>query len=157
MPWWPFYHSVATMHVVGEMALRLASSQLEKAHAMITRKLSNDVIADAIGCSPRAVRGIRSRVRRYGMPTAPVNRVGRRKSLTPLMRDALFEQLTRQPDMLRHEMIAFLSGRFGVVVSPTTVSRTLKAERWSRKTSRRVAGQRYPDLRGLYLYKLIEC
>jgi transposase len=59
--------------------------------------------------------------------------------------------------MFRDEMIDFLSDRFGLEVSPTTMSRMLKTERWSRKTNGRVARQRNSDLRELYLYKLSDC
>lgn len=73
------------------------------------------------------------------------------------MRDTLFEQLVKRPDMFREEMISFLDDRFGVQVSPTTMSRMLKTEKWSRKTNGRAAKQRNPDLRELYLYKLSDC
>jgi hypothetical protein len=53
------------------------------------------------------------------------------------MRDALFDQLTIRPDMFRYEMINILYDGFGLEVSPTTISRTLKTERWSRKTNGR--------------------
>jgi transposase len=54
-------------------------------------------------------------------------------------------------------MIDFLYDRFDLEVSPTTISRTLKTERWSRKTNGRVAKQRNLDLREFYLYKLSDC
>jgi transposase len=135
----------------------LVKSQREQIHAMILRKLPNNVISKAVGCSDRAVRRIQARLRRFGTTTSPPNRVGREMKITPLMRDALFEQLVKQPDMFRYEMIDFLYNTFGLEVSPTTISRTLKTERWSRKTNGRVAKQRNPDLRELYLYKLSDC
>jgi hypothetical protein len=73
------------------------------------------------------------------------------------MRDALFEQLAKRPDMFREEMIRFLNDGFGVEVSFTTLSQILKTKRTSRKTNGRVAKQRNPDLRELYLYKLSDC
>lgn len=73
------------------------------------------------------------------------------------MRDALFGQLAKRPDMFRYEIIDFLYDSFGLEVSPTTISRTLKTERWTRKTNGRVAKQRNSDLRELYLYKLSDC
>ncbi|EAQ88761.1 hypothetical protein CHGG_05380 [Chaetomium globosum CBS 148.51] len=59
--------------------------------------------------------------------------------------------------MFRYEMIDFLYDSFGLEVSPTTISRTLKTERWTRKTNGRVAKQRNLELRELYLYKLSDC
>jgi hypothetical protein len=44
-------------------------------------------------------------------------------------------------------MINFLYDRFGLEVSPTTISRMLKTEKWSKKTNGRVAKQRNSDLR----------
>jgi transposase len=117
------------------MAPQLAASRREQIHAMILRKLPNNVITEAVGCSERAVRRIQARLRRFGTTTSPPNRVGREMKMTPLMRDALFEKLTKQPDMFRYEMIDFLYDRFGLEVSPTTISRTLKTERWPRKTN----------------------
>ena len=124
---------------------------------MILRDLPNDVIAETVECSERAVRRIRSRLQRFGTTTSPLNRVGRQSKITPLMRDALLEQLANRPDMFRYEMIDFLYDSFGLEVSPTTISRTLKTERWTRKTNGRVAKQRNPELRELYLYKLSDC
>jgi transposase len=139
------------------MAPQLAPSQREQIHAMILRDLPNDVIAETVECSERAVRRIRSRLQRFGTTTSPSNRVGRESKITPLMRDALLEQLANRPDMFRYEMIDFLYDSFGLEVSPTTISRTLKTERWTRKTNGRVAKQRNPELRELYLYKLSDC
>lgn len=83
------------------MAPQLAPSQREQIHAMILRELPNDMIAETAECSERGVRRIRSRLRRFGTTTSPPNRVGREAKLTPLMRDALFEQLAKQPGMFR--------------------------------------------------------
>ncbi len=139
------------------MAPQLAPSQREQIHGMLLRQLPRNKIAETVGCSERAVRRIRSRLQRYGTTTSPPNRVGRHQKITPLMRDALFEQLAKRPDMFRYEMIHFLYDRFDLEVSPTAMSRMLKTEGWSRKTNRRVAKQRNPDLRELYLYKLSDC
>ena len=124
---------------------------------MILRKLPSHEIANAASCNERAVRRIQSRLRRFGTTTAPPNRVGRRTKLNPLMRDTLLEQLAKRLNMFQYEMITFLYDAFGVDVSLITVSRTLKAAKWSTKTSRYVAKQRNPNLRELYLYKLSDC
>jgi transposase len=134
-------------HCSVSMAPQLAPSQREQIHAMILRGVPNSDIAGTVGCNERAIRRIQSRLRRYGTTTSPPNRIGRERKITPLMRDALFEQLTKQPDMFRYEMINFLYDRFGLEVSPTTISRMLKTEKWSKKTNGRVAKQRNSDLR----------
>ena len=127
------------------MAPQLAPSQREQIHAMTLRQLPRDAIAETVECSERAVRRIRSRLRRFGTTTSPPNRVGRKAKITPLMRDALFEELVKRPDMFRYEMAHFLHNTFGLEVSPTSISRTLKTERWTRKTNGRVAKQRFQD------------
>jgi hypothetical protein len=75
------------------MAPQLAPSQREQIHAMLLPQFPNNKVAETVGCSERAVRRIRSRLRRFGTTTSPSNRVGRRRKITPLMRDALFEEL----------------------------------------------------------------
>ncbi len=139
------------------MAPQLAPSQREQIHGILLRQLPNNEIAETVGYSERAVRKIRSRLQRYRTTTSPSNRVGRHRKITPLMRDALFEQLAKRPDMFRYEMIHFLHDRFGLEVSFTATSRMLKTEGWLRKTNRCITKQQNLDLRELYLYKLSDC
>jgi hypothetical protein len=54
-------------------------------------------------------------------------------------------------------MISFLRNEFEVEVSPSTITRLLKAVDQSRKAIGRVAEQQDPNLRDLYLYKLSDC
>jgi transposase len=136
------------------MAPRLSFAQRARIHALILRKLPNSEIADTVRCTERAVRRIRSRLGRFGTTTAPSNRVGPDPKITPFIRHALCEQLSEKPGMLRREMVAFIYDRFGVEVSESTITRTLKAQSWSRKTIRRVANQRNPALRDFYHYRL---
>jgi hypothetical protein len=84
------------------MAPQLAPSQREQIHAMILRELPNDAIAETVECSERVVRRIRLRLRRFGTTTNPPNRVGREAKITPLMRDVLFEELVKRPNMFRY-------------------------------------------------------
>jgi hypothetical protein len=56
--------------------------------------------------------------------------------------------------MFRYEMVAFLYEQFGVVVSASSITQTLQAIGWSRKTNRRAVKQRNQDLQALYFYKL---
>lgn len=70
------------------------------------------------------------------------------------MQEILRKQLLKEPDLFRYEIITFLYEQSGVEVSPSTISRTLKAMGWSRKTARRVAQQRDDELRDLYLHRV---
>lgn len=51
-------------------------------------------------------------------------------------------------------MALFLWDEFEILVTTSTISRTLKSIGWSKKTARRVAMGRVADLRDLYLYDL---
>jgi hypothetical protein len=51
-------------------------------------------------------------------------------------------------------MVSFISTEFNVDVSESTITRALKAQKWSRKTIRRVAIQRNSSLRDFYHYRL---
>ncbi|KAK4446491.1 hypothetical protein QBC34DRAFT_148344 [Podospora aff. communis PSN243] len=98
------------------MAPRLSSAQRTRIHSLILRRLANCEIADIVRCTERAVRRIRARLDRFGATTAPANRAGPDPKMTPVIRNALFEQLTQRPVMLRREMAAFVYNRFGVEV-----------------------------------------
>lgn len=70
------------------------------------------------------------------------------------MQEILRKQLLLQPDMFQCEMTAFLYDKTGVEVSLSTMSRTLRAMGWSRKTCRRIAQQQDKQLRNFYLRKV---
>jgi transposase len=70
------------------------------------------------------------------------------------MLDALREQLLEKPVQCLDEMVLFLWDEFEVPVFTLAVSRALKSIGWSKKTCRRVAKGRNPDLRDFYMYKL---
>lgn len=56
--------------------------------------------------------------------------------------------------MYQDEMIVFLWDEFDVLVTAHSISRALASAGWSKKTARRVALERNPDLRDFYLYNL---
>lgn len=51
-------------------------------------------------------------------------------------------------------MAVSLWDEFDVLVSPSSISRALRSINWSKKTARRVAQERNPDLRDFYLHNL---
>jgi len=138
------------------MAPNLAAAQREQIHAMIQAgHFTADQIAQVAGCSSRSVKAIRSNVRAFGNPRAPFTApVGRSRIITPVMFDALKELLLRKPDRQLDELAAFLQDDFDVEVSKSTISRTLKAEGWSKKTIRRKAREQNADLRDKYAHEL---
>ncbi|RKL06525.1 hypothetical protein BFJ70_g16992 [Fusarium oxysporum] len=96
----------------------------------------------------------KARYRLFESTKAPPNRVGRYKKVTRYNRDALLGNLADHPTTDRSEMVTFLHDEFEDEVSLSTISRLLKDARWTRKGCHRVAQQRNPQLRNLYLYKL---
>jgi hypothetical protein len=80
---------------------------------------------------------------------------GRRPlSVTPIMLEALREHLLEKPDRYLDEIAVFMWDEFVALVLATTISRMLKAARWSKKACRRVADVHNADLRSHYLYNL---
>ncbi|CZS75078.1 unnamed protein product [Fusarium graminearum] len=136
------------------MAPRLSDADHEMMEAMIQRGETTKQIAQAIPCDPRTVRKAKARYRLFESTKAPPNRVGRYKKVTPYKRDALLDRLAGHPTTDRSEMVTFLRDEFEDEVSLSTISRLLKDARWTRKNCHRVARQRNPELRDLYLYKL---
>jgi predicted transcriptional regulator len=72
------------------MAPNLANSQRRMIHDMIlSNELTAAQMADAAGCSVRAVKYIRSNLRAFGSVEALWNGGGRPRSVTPIMLEAL--------------------------------------------------------------------
>ncbi|QPC62912.1 hypothetical protein HYE67_005143 [Fusarium culmorum] len=138
------------------MAPRLSDTNHKKIQAMIQRGEATKQIAQAIPCDPRTVRKARARYRLFESTKAPANHVGRHRKVTPYKRDALLNRLADHPTTDRSEMIIFLRDEFKDNVSLSTISHLLKDARWTRKNCHRIAQQRTPQLRDLYLYKLFK-
>ena len=109
------------------MAPQLTPEKKDQIRNMLVEGRSITKIATFILYTERAVYRTQSTLRRLSTATAPANRIGPDPKITPLMRDTLRRELVRKPDMLRCEMVAFLQKRFDVDVSPTRITRPLKA------------------------------
>jgi transposase len=122
------------------MAPNLAPSKHILIRDMIEdRGFTNEQIADAASCTDRTVKAIDRNIRIFGSTTAPANRGGRPRSITPVMLDSLLEYLSRKPDLYLEEMVAYLWDEFGVHATKSSISRTLRSAGWSKKNNRRVA------------------
>lgn len=133
------------------MAPPLSPIQHVQIRHMMSDSPFNDVeIARIAKCTHRAVRRIRSKLRRPGPSPA---RHGRSK-INPAMLKALQAKLARDADMYQEEMVDFLWEAFEVPVSRQTVGNALKEAKWSNKTIRRVARERNQSLRDFYWYKM---
>ena len=103
------------------------------------------------GCSIHAVASIRDNTSVFGASEAPTQRAGPPSSITPEMRHALCEFLSKRSDRYLEEMRAYMHATSGVLVSVSTISRTLKTMRWSKKKNRRRAKEQNADLRDFYM------
>jgi hypothetical protein len=69
-------------------------------------------MAKAAHCSKRSIKRIRSNIRCFGTTKAPPNGVGRRRSITPSMLQALQQHLLEKPGLYLDEMVVFLWDEF---------------------------------------------
>jgi transposase len=137
------------------MAPHLAKAQVALITGMLSSGLfTNSEIATAANCSTRGVRRISSNIRYYGAPQAPRNGGGRKRSITPAMLDALCEHSLEKPGLYQSEMILFLMNEFDVLVTASSIGRTLRSRGWTKKQIRRIANGRNADLRDHYLYQI---
>jgi transposase len=138
---------------IPRMAPNLADSQ----HAVISdmshsKLFKANEIAKVAGCNPRSIYRINNLLRCFGSTKAPLNGVGRPRSITPPMLDALCEHLLEKPGLYQYEMVDFLRDEFEVHVTTSSIGRALASRGWTKKTIGRVAKARNADLRNLYLH-----
>ena len=139
------------------MAPNLAASQHVLIRDMILSKsLTTSQMANVAGCSERTIRSIQSNLQCFGTVKAPFNGIGRPRSITPPMLEALREHLLEKPGLYQDEMAEFLWDEFGVLVTRFSISRALVSIGWSKKAARQVAKERNADLRDMYLRNLSE-
>lgn len=134
------------------MAPNLAESRRARIRDMTLSNCPPAEITDVVGCGERSVFAIRSNLRYFGSTKAPSNGVGRPRSITPLMLDALCEYLLEKPDLYRDKMVLFVLDEFNTHVTPSSIGRALKSRGWTKKTIRGIAKARNADLRDLYMH-----
>ncbi|KAK1714010.1 uncharacterized protein CLUP02_16966 [Colletotrichum lupini] len=79
--------------------------------------LQNVIYTNLVGCHPRTVRRIRSKLRTCGTTETPTNTPGRPKSITPPMLSALRGNLAVDPCLTLDEMAAFLRKHYEADIS----------------------------------------
>lgn len=109
-------------------------------------------IANVVSCSERSVFAIQSNLCHFGPTKAPPNGVGRPRSITPVMLEALCEHLLEKADLYRDEMVLFMLDEFGIHVTTSSIGRVPKSRGWTKKTIRCIAKGRNTDLRDLYIH-----
>ena len=137
------------------MAPNLKPPQLELIHHMIQSKsLMTSQMAHVADCSKKSIIHIRSNLQVFGNVRTPRNGVGRPRSITPRMMEALCEHLLEKPTLYQDEMALFLWDEFGKHVTIQSISRALASVGWSKKAARQIAKERNADLRDFYLHNL---
>ncbi|KAJ6114185.1 hypothetical protein N7512_007630 [Penicillium capsulatum] len=137
------------------MAPRLPPSKLHLICDMIdSQLLTTSRMAEEAECSKATIINIGRNLRQFGSVHAPPTRVGRKRTVTPLMIEALCDHLSEKPCLYLDEMAVFLWDEFHAMVITSSIRRALVAKGWSKKTARQHARERNADLRELYLHNL---
>ncbi|TVY16858.1 hypothetical protein LARI1_G008898 [Lachnellula arida] len=147
--------SLAKRNLLPMMAPHLAESQHIIIGGMIASKVppfKAKQIANVAGCSRRTVHGRTPKCR----SKASLNPIGRPRSVTPPMLNALCEHLRDNPGLYLEEIVAFLWDKFKVVVMIYSVARALHSINWTKRKIRHIAAGRNADLRGFYTHKTAE-
>ncbi|KAL0929406.1 uncharacterized protein CTRU02_215572 [Colletotrichum truncatum] len=115
---------------------------------------SDDSIAEMVGCNPRSICRIRSKLLAFGTIEIPTNTPGRPKSITPPMLSALHSELGVDPCLTLDKLATFLYEHYDTDVSRFTISRTLREDKWSQKATQNVAQERNLDLRDEFMHQI---
>lgn len=135
------------------MAPNLARSTLDLIHDMlISGELTTSQMAEAAGCSKRAIIRLRANLQLFGSLKAPQIKGGRPRKITPVMLEALCDYLLEKPHLYLDEMELFLLDEFSTRVPKSTISDALRRKGWSKKVIRQQARERNADLRDEYMH-----
>ena len=94
------------------MAPNLAASQHVIIHDIIMAgALSAGQIVEAAGCITRYIKAIGPNMRYFGTAKATPNGVGRRRSVTPSILEALRQRLLERPGLYIYEMVEYIWAR----------------------------------------------
>ena len=137
------------------MAPRLPPSKLYLIRDMIeSQSLTTSQMAEEAECSKLTITNIRRNLRLFGSVHAPPTRIGRKRTVTPPMIEALCDHLFEKPGLYLDEMAIFLWDEFQTLVTTSSIRRALVAKGWSKKTARKQARERNANLREFYLHNL---
>lgn len=108
------------------MAPRLPLSKLHPIRDMIESKsLTTSQMAEEAECSKLTVVNIRRNLRQFGSVHAPPTRIGRKRTVTPLMFESLCDHLSEKPGLYLDEMVVFLWDEFQTLVTTSSIRRAL--------------------------------
>ena len=121
---------------------------------ILSRSLTTSQMAEGAEYSKRSIINISNNIRRFANVRAPPTRVGRRRSITPPITEALCDHLLEKPGLYVDEMVIFLWGEFRVQATNSSLKRALASVGWSKKVARQRAKEQNADLRAFYLHNI---
>lgn len=137
------------------MAPRLPPSKLHLIRDMIeSQSLSTSQMAEEAECSQPTILNIRRNLQQFGSVHAPSTRIGRKRTVSPLMIEALCDHLSEKPGLYLDEMAVFLWDEFRTQVTTSSIRRALVSKGWSKKSTRQQAREQNAGLREWYLHNL---
>lgn len=96
-----------------DMAPRLPPSKLHLIRDMIEcQSFTTSQMAEEAECTKVTIINIRRNLRQFGTIYAPQTRIGRKRTMTPLMINALCDHLSEKPGLYLDEMAVFLWDEF---------------------------------------------
>jgi transposase len=119
-----------------------------------SQSFTTSELAELAECNKLTIINIRRNLRQFGNIYAPQTRVGRKRTVTPLMIEALCDHLFEKPGLYLEEMAELLWDEFHTMVTTSSTRRALVAKGWSKKTARQRAREQNADLRDYYLHNL---
>lgn len=138
------------------MAPRLPLSKLEMIRDLILGKsLNTSQIDEAAECSKRSIINTHNNRHQFGNVRAPPTHVRQRRSITPLMLEAICDRLLKKPRLYVDEMALFLWDEFHIQVTNSGLEQAFTSACWSKKVARQRAKEYNANLRGFYLHNLI--
>jgi transposase len=109
------------------MAPRLSLSKLHLIRDMIeSQSLSMSQMAEEAECSKVTIINIRRNLRQFGSVHAPPNQIGRRRTVTPPMIEALCDHLSEKSGLYLDEMAVFLWDELHTLATTSSIRRALE-------------------------------
>ena len=110
------------------MAPRLPPAKLHLIRDMIeSQSLGTSKMAEEAECSQATIINICANLRQFRSVHAPSTRIGRKRTITPLMIEALCEHLPEKRRLYLDEMAVFLWDEFRTLVTTSSIRRALVA------------------------------
>lgn len=106
-----FLHNGFLLTVIspGDVAPRLSPSKLILTRDMTdSESFTTPEMAEQAECSKQTTISIRNNLRQLGSLYAPQTRVGRKRTVTPLIIEALCDHLYEKPGLYLEEVVVFL-------------------------------------------------